>query len=82
MGDYVPRGFAFTTQDTGSDATDSDVRAAGNSALFTANAGDLSGQSFLVVDSNGTAGYQAGQDLVIQLDTAAHVGSLSIADFI
>lgn len=35
-----------------------------NAALFTAGAGDLAGKTFLVVDGNGQAGYQAGQDFV------------------
>jgi len=35
--------------------------------LFKPNAGTLSGQTFLVVDLNGVAGYQSGHDLVIRL---------------
>jgi hypothetical protein len=35
-----------------------------------------------VIDANGAAGYQAGQDLVILLDSAAHIGSLSTTTFI
>ncbi len=34
---------------------------------FQATSGDLNGQLFLVVDANGTAGYQAGADLVIEV---------------
>ena len=34
--------------------------------LFTANAGDMSGRSFLLVDVNGTAGYQANADFLIE----------------
>jgi serralysin len=48
--------------------------------LFTANDGTLSGQTFLVVDQNGAAGYQAGHDLVIHL--AGATGSLGTSDFI
>ncbi len=56
---------------------------AGNHAVvFTPDAGDLAGDTFLVVDANGTAGYQAGQDLVIELDHAAHLSQLKVADFI
>ncbi len=50
--------------------------------LFTASAGTLSGQTFLIVDANGTAGYQAGLDIVIHLDSPANVASLSTASFI
>lgn len=34
---------------------------------FTANAGDLAGWVFEVIDTNGVAGYQAGQGYVIEL---------------
>jgi ELWxxDGT repeat protein/VCBS repeat-containing protein len=34
---------------------------------FTANTGDLAGHIFEVIDTNGIAGYQAGQDMVIEL---------------
>jgi Ca2+-binding RTX toxin-like protein len=43
--------------------------AAGNAVFFTADHGDLAGQVFLVVDANGEAGYQAGQDYVFHLET-------------
>ncbi|MDB5720647.1 MAG: tandem-95 repeat protein, partial [Alphaproteobacteria bacterium] len=43
------------------------VLGAGQAALFTANGGTLSGHVFAVIDANGIAGYQAGQDLVIEL---------------
>ncbi|MDB5671503.1 MAG: tandem-95 repeat protein, partial [Alphaproteobacteria bacterium] len=40
---------------------------AGGAALFAVTGGTLSGHVFAVIDSNGVAGYQAGQDLVIEL---------------
>jgi hypothetical protein len=43
---------------------------AGHAVLFTADQGELSGQTFLVVDANGQAGYQAGEDYVIHLAAA------------
>jgi Ca2+-binding RTX toxin-like protein len=49
-----------------------------HAVVFTSNAGSLAGDHFLVVDANGTAGYQAGQDLVIQLDSA----QVALSDFI
>jgi Ca2+-binding RTX toxin-like protein len=36
---------------------------------------------FLVVDANGTAGYQAGEELVFKLDTPTHLDQLSTASF-
>lgn len=39
----------------------------GEAALFTAGGGDMAGRSFLVVDGNDRAGYQAGEDFVIEL---------------
>jgi hypothetical protein len=44
--------------------------AAGHAVFFTADQGELSGQTFLVVDANGQAGYQAGEDYVIHLASA------------
>ncbi len=44
--------------------------AAHHAVMFTASAGTLSGHTFLVVDENGTAGYQAGADLVIDVTGA------------
>jgi hypothetical protein len=43
---------------------------AGHAILFTPDQGELSGQTFLVVDANGQAGYQAGEDYVIHLASA------------
>ncbi len=36
-----------------------------HAVLFTPDSGDYVGETFLIVDANGIAGYQAGQDLVI-----------------
>ena len=40
---------------------------AGKAVLFTADAGSFAGRAFLVADGNGLAGYQAGEDYVIEL---------------
>lgn len=48
--------------------------------LFTPDAGTLSGQTFLVLDLNGIAGYQGGADLVIHL--AGETGTLATTDFV
>ena len=55
---------------------------AGSAVLFHADAGDLSsaGQHFLIVDANNTAGYQAGQDYVVQLSNVT--GTLTLDDFV
>jgi len=53
-----------------------------DAVLFTPTSGTLLGDTFLVVDANGHAGYQAGQDFVIELTGASHLASLSTADFI
>ena len=37
--------------------------------LFTATSGDLAGHTFLVIDADGNAGYQAGSDYVIEMVT-------------
>jgi Ca2+-binding RTX toxin-like protein len=55
---------------------------AGGALIFDPNAGDLNvaGQTFLIVDANGVAGYQAGEDYVVQLSSSS--GTLSLDDFI
>lgn len=40
---------------------------AGQAVLFTADGGDFAGETFLIVDGNGEAGYQAGEDYVFLL---------------
>ena len=41
---------------------------ANGAVVFTADSGTLSGVTFVVVDGNGVAGYQAGLDYVIRVD--------------
>ena len=55
--------------------------AAHHAVEFTPSSGTLKGQHFLIVDCNGTAGYQAGADLVINLVSPAHMTSLGIGTF-
>jgi len=55
---------------------------AGHAVLFTADTGTLSAHTFLVVDANGVAGYQAGADLVIDVTGGANLADLSTTDFI
>jgi Ca2+-binding RTX toxin-like protein len=56
--------------------------AAGHAVLFTATSGGLAGHTFLVVDANGAAGYQAGQDYVMEISAGTHLAGLSTGDFI
>jgi Ca2+-binding RTX toxin-like protein len=55
---------------------------AGQAVLFdpSAGSGNIAGHAYLVVDANGVAGFQAGQDYVVQLINAT--GTLSLDDFI
>ncbi|HTQ14973.1 MAG TPA: calcium-binding protein [Rhizomicrobium sp.] len=55
--------------------------AANHAVLFTADAGNFAGHTYLIIDANGVAGYQAGQDYVIELASATNLGSLSTANF-
>jgi len=50
-----------------------------HAVLFTPTGGTLSGQTFLVVDLNGVAGYQSGHDLVIRM--AGATGTLAAGGF-
>jgi Ca2+-binding RTX toxin-like protein len=49
---------------------------AGHAVLFTPDSGGHAGQTFLVVDANGTAGYQAEQDFVFLLRTPTDLSNL------
>lgn len=53
----------------------------GHAVLFKASAGDHAGDTFLVIDANGAAGYQAGEDLVMLLDQFRHISAFDGADF-
>lgn len=55
--------------------------AIGHAVLFTADAGTLSGHTFLVVDHNGVAGYQGDLDYVFEV-TGGILGGLNTATFI
>jgi hypothetical protein len=55
--------------------------AAGHAVLCTPTAGSYTGHTLLVVDANGIAGHQAGQDYVIDLISATNLSSLSTANF-
>jgi VCBS repeat-containing protein len=55
--------------------------AAHDAVLFTPDTGNLQGHIYLVVDVNGVAGYQSGQDFVMDITGASNLGSLSASDF-
>jgi len=55
--------------------------AAGHAVLFTADAGTRAGHTFMIVDQNGVAGYQAGADLVIELVNGSNLASLATGNF-
>jgi hypothetical protein len=55
---------------------------AGFAVVFTPSAGDLSGRIFLVIDANGTAGYQTDADFVIELVDPFDLDELSAGNFI
>ena len=68
---------------------DSDLAAAMNGILdandavfFTADSGDRAGSIFLVVDQNGIAGYQAGQDYVFDVTASPPPLPGAVPDFI
>jgi len=44
-----------------------------HAVMFTPNGGTLSGATFLVVDLNGVAGYQAGADLVVRMNGSSGI---------
>jgi hypothetical protein len=50
--------------------------------LLTPNSGAFAGHVLLIVDVNGTVGYQGGHDLIIDLESPTHIGSFSASNFI
>ena len=54
--------------------------AADSAVLLTPSAGTLAGHTFLVEDTNGIAGYQAGKDLIF--DVTGATGKLSTGNFV
>jgi serralysin len=50
--------------------------------LFTADQGTLADKTFLIVDANGVAGYQAGHDYVFNLDGVLNPTHIDKSDFI
>jgi hypothetical protein len=63
-------------------AVDTAHLGANHAVLFTPDAGSQAGHTFLVVDLNGTAGYQSGDDLVVRFVDAANLPSLGTSSFI
>lgn len=63
-------------------AVDAEHLGANDAVVFTPDAGHLAGITLLIVDLNGTAGYQAGEDLVVTLKNATHLDEFSAGNFI
>jgi len=63
------------------DAADDNHLGAHHAVLFTPDAGKHAGETFLIVDLNGDAGYQVAEDGVIQLVDTSHLAGLSAANF-
>jgi Ca2+-binding RTX toxin-like protein len=55
---------------------------AGHAVVFKPTTGDLAGHTFLIVDANGSAGYQTNNDFVIDLADADNLSALDLGDFI
>ncbi len=62
-------------------AVNATTLAAHHAVEFDPTTGSYAGHVILVVDLNGTAGYQAGQDLVIDLTGATNTGSFTTSTF-
>lgn len=63
-------------------AADAARLAVQHAVLFTADRGAHAGETFLIVDANGVAGYQARADYVFRLEGASNIGSLSTDRFV
>ncbi len=63
-------------------AVGSGQMAAHHAVTFTADSGTLATHTFLIVDANGVAGYQAGLDFVFDVTGASNLGALGTGAFI
>lgn len=63
-------------------AVDAGRLEAGQALLFRATAGDRAGDIFMIVDWNGEAGYQAGEDLLVRLVDPARTEAIDTGDFL
>lgn len=52
-----------------------------HAVLFHPDAGSLAGEWFLVIEGDGTAGYQANADIVVHLESPKHLGEFDITNF-
>lgn len=64
------------------DAADDAHLGANHAVLFTPDAGKHAADTFLIVDLNGDAGYQVGEDAVMRLTDTSGIGGLSTANFL
>ena len=53
-----------------------------HAVLATSDQGAHAGETFLIVDANGVAGYQAREDFVSRLNSPVNLGSLSTDRFV
>ena len=63
-------------------AINSSNLAAHHAVMFTPDSGSDAGDLYIIVDANGVAGFQAGQDYVFEIDNGHHMAALSAGDFI
>lgn len=53
-----------------------------HAVLYTPDAGDFAGDTFLVIDKNNVAGFQSGKDFVVFFDHGSKLDSFGLEDFI
>lgn len=63
-------------------AANSDTLQANHAVFFTPDSGSDAGELYLIVDANGTAGYQYGGDYVFEFDDGVNMGTFSTANLI
>lgn len=56
--------------------------AVNHAVVFAPDSGSLTGHVFLIIDANGTAGYQSGGDYVIEITGATNLASLGTSNFV
>ena len=82
FGSTIATGALSTSSFDTDMATAMSSLAIGQARLFTPNSGTLSGKTFLIINLNGTAGYQSGADLVLEMESPAALAAQSTSIFI
>jgi hypothetical protein len=80
--DKIDLWFTVTGMNSAMTISDFDDITAGHLGVHHAVLATFGGSKYIVVDANGVAGFQLGDDFAVEVTNGSHLGSLTKADFI